>query len=60
MIEREIKTIISEPLFLKYKSVLDGLIDCKRVLQINYYFDTLDYRLNSLETRCELDKRATN
>ena len=48
MIEQEIKSIISESLLLKYKKILDGLTPHKRILQINYYFDSPDFRLNSL------------
>jgi len=48
MIEREIKSIVSESTLLKYKNILDGLAENKRILQINYYFDTPDFQLNSL------------
>lgn len=48
MIEQEIKSIISESMLLKYKNILDGVASHRRTLQINYYFDTPDFRLNSL------------
>ncbi len=35
-------------MFLKYKNILDELTICTRILQINYYFDTPDFQLNSL------------
>lgn len=48
MIEQEIKSLISESMFLKYKNILDGLTTYARILQINYYFDTPNFQLNSL------------
>ena len=48
MIEREIKSMATQTLMLQYKSILDNLVDPKRILQINYYFDTPDFQLNSL------------
>lgn len=48
MIEQEIKFVISESMMKEYKNILDGLVKPKRVLQINYYFDTPDFYLYSL------------
>ena len=48
MIEREIKIIISESILFKYKNILDKLAEHKKALQINYYYDTQDYKLSSL------------
>ena len=48
MVEREIKSIVSESKLLQYRKVLDDLAEPIRKLQINYYFDTPDFQLNSL------------
>ena len=48
MIEQEIKSIITEFLLFKYKNILDGLTEHSRILQINYYYDTDDFQLNSI------------
>lgn len=48
MIEHEIKFLITEKMFNHYKSFLNHFYNGKRILQINYYFDTNDFLLNSL------------
>lgn len=48
MIEHEIKSMVSEDLFLRCQKVLNDLAASKRILHINYYFDTLDFSLYSL------------
>jgi len=48
VIEREIKLLISEPMFIDYMNKLNSLVVCKRILQINYYFDTPDFQNYSL------------
>ena len=47
MIEYEIKPLISETEFMQYNSILNNRIRPTKKLQTNYYFDTLDFQLNS-------------
>ena len=59
MVEHEVKSIISESMFLKYKAILDDSSKHKRVLQINYYFDTPDFQLNSLGNTLRIRQKGS-
>ena len=47
MIEREIKSLVSDGMLENFKNILDSVATPVRIVQINYYFDTPDLILNS-------------
>jgi len=54
MIEREIKSMVSEIELLQCKSILDKLVTPHSKIQINHYFDT-SYYLGTCDREIEIE-----
>jgi len=60
MIEREIKFMISDNKLDKYKRILNSFVTPTKILQINYYYDTPDFHLNSLGKTLRVRQKKNN